>query len=259
MEAIAPTLATQPQYSPLERLSIGTLLGLALALAYVQLVMMQSFDLPLTVFAGLLLLGAALTSTRRRWTPLIGALLCALVVGANSGPVVYDLTHPAAYHNFAFMIVAVGLSVVGCVSGIGAAVGRYRGTTATPQGAFGALMLLIGLCAGAMLIGALAKPASPGIAPELLAGLPVLETPGMQFDQSQLRARVGEPVALHLANTHSVPHSFDIDALNVHVPVAAGQEGLVLFVPQQAGTYEFYCGVPGHRESGMVGTLTVEP
>ena len=25
-----------------------------------------------------------------------------------------------------------------------------------------------------------------------------------------------------------------------------------------AGTYIFYCGVPGHKEAGMVGTLTAE-
>jgi uncharacterized cupredoxin-like copper-binding protein len=25
-----------------------------------------------------------------------------------------------------------------------------------------------------------------------------------------------------------------------------------------AGTYEYYCNVPGHREAGMVGTLTVQ-
>ena len=32
----------------------------------------------------------------------------------------------------------------------------------------------------------------------------------------------------------------------------------VLSVKLAAGTYTFYCSVPGHRMAGMVGTLTVK-
>jgi uncharacterized cupredoxin-like copper-binding protein len=41
--------------------------------------------------------------------------------------------------------------------------------------------------------------------------------------------------------------------------MAAGKPALALFTPTTTGTYSFYCGVPGHREAGMVGTLIVEP
>jgi uncharacterized cupredoxin-like copper-binding protein len=37
-----------------------------------------------------------------------------------------------------------------------------------------------------------------------------------------------------------------------------GQTGRVWFTPVQPGRYQFYCSVPGHRESGMTGTLIVE-
>ena len=31
-----------------------------------------------------------------------------------------------------------------------------------------------------------------------------------------------------------------------------------IVVNAPAGTYEYYCNVPGHKQAGMVGTLTVE-
>lgn len=244
----------------LSQLTIAALIGLALSLVFFQALLMRAFDLPLSTFAVLMLLAALLVRTPRRWAPLVGALLAALVVLSNTTVVFYDLTHPETGLNFRFMVVAVALSLVGCVGGLGASIQRFRGSAArTPRGTSVALAALIGLCAGALLIGALPRPAGAGVAPELLAQLPALTTPGMHFDQTELHAQVGEPVALRLANTHGAPHSFDIDELNVHVPAASGQEGLVLFVPEQAGTYTFYCNVPGHREAGMVGTLVVAP
>ena len=42
------------------------------------------------------------------------------------------------------------------------------------------------------------------------------------------------------------------------MPVSAGEQALVLFIPTEPGTYTFYCGVPGHCEAGMEGTLIVE-
>jgi len=32
----------------------------------------------------------------------------------------------------------------------------------------------------------------------------------------------------------------------------------VEFTPTTSGTFEYYCSVPGHRESGQFGTLKVE-
>ncbi|MBC8161303.1 MAG: cupredoxin domain-containing protein [Roseiflexaceae bacterium] len=262
MQAISSTPQTvqRPQLVSLSRLTMIALVGLALALIYAQLALVRQFDLALTVFAGLMLLGSGLVASGWRWTPLVGALLSALVVAGNSGPVIYDLTHPEPYHNFAFMVIAVALSLVGCVSGILATTQNYRGNERrAPRATTSYLALLTGLCAGALLIGALPQSAGAAVSPELLASLPALSTPGMYFDQTTLRAQVGATVALRLDNPHGVSHAFDIDALNVHIPVVAGEQSLILFKPEQPGTYSFYCGLPGHRQAGMVGTLIVEP
>ena len=100
---------------------------------------------------------------------------------------------------------------------------------------------------------------SPEAGAEELAGLPALATPGFSFDRQEIRAKVGETVAMRFDNTHNAPHSFDIDELNVHVRSEAGQERLIRFQATTAGTYTFYCAIPGHRQAGMEGKLVVKP
>jgi uncharacterized cupredoxin-like copper-binding protein len=53
-------------------------------------------------------------------------------------------------------------------------------------------------------------------------------------------------------------HTFTIDALhlNVDTPIGARRRITVVAI---AGTYQFYCRVPGHKAAGMKGTLTVSP
>ncbi|HET9222413.1 MAG TPA: cupredoxin domain-containing protein, partial [Roseiflexaceae bacterium] len=170
------------------------------------------------------------------------------------------LTHPEGFHAFAFMVVAVSFATVGTVSGISATVQNYRSRDRhAPRWLPTSLVALATLALGAILVGAIPREAGAGVSPEVLAELPAVTTPDFRFDQAEIKAKVGETVALRLDNTHMAPHSFDVDELNVHVPMAAGKSGLALFKPAKAGSYTFYCGVPGHRQLGMEGKLIVEP
>lgn len=64
-------------------------------------------------------------------------------------------------------------------------------------------------------------------------------------------------VTFVLPNEGVTPHNFAIDALGISVDQAPGEtQEIVVNAP--AGTYEYYCNVPGHKAAGMVGTLTVE-
>lgn len=244
----------------LSKLTIAALVGIAGALAYLQIVITGELDPTLTVFAAIMLATAALITAGWRWTPLLGALLSVMVVAANSGPVFYDLQHPENFRLFAFMVVAVALALTGTVAGISATVQNYRKVERhTPRIMAPAVVGLIGVCVGALAVGALPREAGAGVSPEVLAQLPAITTPGFEFDQAELRVKSGETVALRLDNPHGVPHSFDIDDLNVHVPVAGGDSSLVLFTPTEPGRYTYYCELPGHREVGMEGTLIVEP
>ncbi len=255
-----PLAATRTLLAGLTRLTIAALIGLALALVYAQALLLGAFLPDLTVFATLMLLAAALLTTGWRWTPIVGALLSAMVVAGNSkrGLLRY---HPPS-----------GVSLLRLYDrrrGAGADWHRrrdWRDRAELPRCRAscttwdcGCPATLAGLMVGALVVGALPQPASAGVSPEVLAQLPAITTPEMHFDKSEMTAKVDQLVALRFDNTHVAPHSFDIDDLNVHVPVASGKQGVILFTPTQPGSYTFYCGVPGHREAGMVGTLIVEP
>ncbi len=45
----------------------------------------------------------------------------------------------------------------------------------------------------------------------------------------------------------------------IHLAVEPGEMATITFIPHEVGEYEFYCSVPGHKEAGMSGTLTVTP
>jgi nitrite reductase (NO-forming) len=77
------------------------------------------------------------------------------------------------------------------------------------------------------------------------------------FVPSELEAHEGD-IALTLNNLDAFPHDFTIDELGVKFTLEAGATVTESFAATP-GVYEFYCSVPGHKEAGMVGTLTVLP
>lgn len=77
------------------------------------------------------------------------------------------------------------------------------------------------------------------------------------FDPSELEATEGE-VAIEITNLDTFDHDFTIDELGVHT-VFGAEETISATFEATPGTYVFYCSIPGHRESGMEGTLTVLP
>jgi len=77
------------------------------------------------------------------------------------------------------------------------------------------------------------------------------------WSQAQLSVTPGQMIVA--TNVGLLEHSFAVDEWGIEVDLPAGQP-VEIQVPQdaQAGqTFEFFCAVPGHREGGMVGTITV--
>jgi uncharacterized cupredoxin-like copper-binding protein len=102
----------------------------------------------------------------------------------------------------------------------------------------------------------------PPSSPAAAAGPSVLKlaaNPGGQlsYDTKQLSARAGI-VTIALANASPLEHDVTIAQVSKIVgqtPVKTGPATLRLNL--KPGTYTFYCSVPGHRQGGMEGTLTV--
>jgi len=81
----------------------------------------------------------------------------------------------------------------------------------------------------------------------------------LKFDKSQASAAAGS-VTLTMANPSAVSHGIAIQGNGVSKTGAVvGQGGTsTVTVSLKPGTYTFYCPVPGHRQAGMQGTLTVK-
>jgi plastocyanin len=268
---MATRIATHPVASrrpltPLTRWTIAALAGVLPLLAYLQFGLIGGMNPPILIIFGVpaLLVIALIAATGWRWVPLLATLYWSVLIVLNIPFLQHDLAHPEFFGTFVFSVIVVGLALVGGVAGAVAAAQTYHGPTAREDGAgtprwFSAgVVAVAGLVLGASLVATIPRGSTAGVSAEVLADLPVLAASGVRFEQAELRAQAGETVALRLENRDAAGHSFDIDELNVHVAIVPGEPALALFRPETAGTYTYYCGVPSHREAGMVGTLIVE-
>lgn len=77
------------------------------------------------------------------------------------------------------------------------------------------------------------------------------------FTPSDLTVKDGS-ISLTVVNKDAFPHDFTIDALGIKLLLDANATVTETF-EAEPGVYEFYCSIPGHKDAGMVGTLTVTP
>jgi len=81
----------------------------------------------------------------------------------------------------------------------------------------------------------------------------------LKFDQKDATAKAGK-VTVDFTNPSSTPHAVEIEGNGVEEETETVTSGDAppITVDLKPGTYEFYCPVPGHKEAGMEGTLTVQ-
>ena len=79
------------------------------------------------------------------------------------------------------------------------------------------------------------------------------------FAPAKISVKAGESAKIVFRNKGASSHNLMIEGMEIGTEViAGGKEAALEFTPASKGTYKFYCSVPGHREAGMEGVLTVE-
>lgn len=105
------------------------------------------------------------------------------------------------------------------------------------------------------------KPAAPSGGGGGATGLKLKADPGgkFAFDKTALSAKAGK-VTIDLTNPAALAHDIAIEGNGVDVKSDLADQGQTVNVTTdlKPGKYAFYCSVPGHRDGGMEGTLTVE-
>ncbi|MCW5736976.1 MAG: cupredoxin family protein [Enhydrobacter sp.] len=100
----------------------------------------------------------------------------------------------------------------------------------------------------------------------------------MLFLPDRLRFKRGEQVRFQLRNTGAIDHEFVVGTLEENLAhmkemeknpdmehddpnalrLKPGATGQILWQFTKAGTFDFSCLIPGHREAGMFGAIVVE-
>ena len=204
----------------LRRVMIASLVGTVLVYILLQTLIIQALVPPLAIITALTLVVAGVCATRWRWAPHLAVLWCLLSLIPGLEHYAYDLAHPAEISTFITTVLILGLLLVAVVASIAAIISGDRQVAEgrTPRWLTSFLIGMATFALGAILVAAIPPPAATtGVRAEALAQLPALVAGRNTFDRAELRARVGETVALRLENSDTMAHAFDIDALDVHV------------------------------------------
>lgn len=76
------------------------------------------------------------------------------------------------------------------------------------------------------------------------------------FSLSEIKVKKGDMVKINVTNIAG-KHDFNIDEYGIKLVTPLNQEATVQFLADKVGSFKYYCSMPGHRQMGQEGTLTV--
>jgi len=225
----------------------------------------------LAVVSAVQLLGAALVASGVRWTPALGAVagagLLYYALFVNPYPMAHFASPKPDFALFVFALLGTAIMALIVIVSLGALAQNYRadgpGARRVPRWAAYALSGLAGAVVGAILIAALAQPATTPLI--LASGEPDVHMGASNFAQSSVTVPVGSKLAL--TDDTGAPHILDYGSWGdgaAHGESPAGapplhdlriNNGTVEIGPfTTPGTYHIYCVV----HAGMNLTVVVQ-
>jgi hypothetical protein len=112
------------------KLALGALIGFALLSLYWQVTVKEAVFPPIGIVnAAGALVAAGILAAKRRWTPVIGAVWCGLMLLVEMGPTIRYLADPGSVNNFVIHLLQLPLLVIGLAAGVVAFV-QHRRTAA---------------------------------------------------------------------------------------------------------------------------------
>src|SRR5688500_6127573 len=79
----------------------------------------------------------------------------------------------------------------------------------------------------------------------------------LKFDSKEIKLEGPGQLKIHLENQGVIEHDFSVEGLRGKAYAGPKKSGQGTFQIAKAGTYVFYCSIPGHKEAGMQGKLVV--
>jgi len=79
---------------------------------------------------------------------------------------------------------------------------------------------------------------------------------GVWFSLKEINVNKGDRVRIKVTNIKG-KHDFIIDEYGINEITPLNEEVVIEFIADKTGEFVYYCSVPGHREKGQWGTLTV--
>jgi plastocyanin len=201
---------------------------------------------------------------------LVGGIALAVFITLNLPFVIDGLLHPIATAHAWTDIIALVVGIAGALAGFAVVVELRRDrpasrATRAPLGQAVAI-LVAGVLVGASYVsisgfstlehtpglgvanGVVAAPAQPPVE---------LDAVGSTFTQKTLQLSTG-PGTIYVVNVDAVPHTFDVSIGGrlISYPIPARSTTAAVLDLPAAGTYTYWCAVPGHRAT-MEGSLEV--